>query len=195
LKFPIGELTGMADNSITEVYPERFRHYLTIVAQVNLDHRLRAKLDASDIVQQTLLQAHQSIKDFRGTTDGEMAAWLRQILVRILAHTVRDFGRDKRNIAREVNLAQQIDQTTLHLERVLAANQSSPSLKASRNESWLRLVEALNRLPESQRDVVGLYYLEECGISEISQRMGKSPVAVAGLLKRGLRKLRESLGA
>ena len=187
-------MSKQSKQPIHEDWPERFRGYLQIVAQINLDQRLRSKLDASDIVQQTLLQAHQAIADFRGSSDPEMAAWLRQILARNLSHAVRDFGRDKRNIAREVGLAKAVDQSTLRLERILESDQTSPSLKAIRNERWLRLVEAMDGLPDSQRDAVALYYLEDCGISEISQRLGKTPSAVGGLLKRGLRKLRETLG-
>ena len=174
-------------------WPERFRGYLQMVAQINLDKRLRAKLDASDIVQQTMLQAHRAIDDFRGSSDAEMAGWLRQILARNLSHAVRDFSRDKRNISREAGLARAVDQSTVRLDRILATDQTSPSLKAIHNERWLQLVAAMDGLPESQRDAVALYYLEGCGISEISDRLDKSPTAVAGLLKRGLRKLRETL--
>ena len=80
----------------TGQWPDRFRSYLRVLAKMQLDERLRSKLDPSDVVQQTLLQAHRALDDFRGGTDAEMAAWLRQILARNLAHSVRDFGRDKR---------------------------------------------------------------------------------------------------
>ncbi len=183
----------MSNHLHPEDWPKRFRSYLQLVARNNLDHRLQGKLDASDIVQQTLLQAHQSINEFRGSSDPEMAAWLRQILARNLSRAIRDFGRDKRNIAREVGLEQAIEQSTIQLDRILAADQSTASVTAIRNERWVQLVEAIDQLPESQRDAVALHYLEDCGISEICERLNKTPVAVAGLLKRGLRKLRETL--
>jgi RNA polymerase sigma-70 factor (ECF subfamily) len=66
---------------------------LLLLAQVHLDRRLLGKLDASDVVQQTLLEAHQGLAQFRGRTVGEQAAWLRQILARNLANAVRDMGR------------------------------------------------------------------------------------------------------
>ena len=183
----------MADFSIEDDWPERFRSYLRMIAEINLDRRLRPKLDASDIVQQTLLQAHRAINDFDGSSEEQMAAWLRKILARNLSHAVRDFGREKRDVRREVNLSQAIDQSTLHFDRILESDQTSPSLNAIRNERWMQLVSEMHLLPESQRVAVALYYLEGCGISEICKRLDKTPAAVGGLLKRGLRKLRQSL--
>ena len=171
--------------------PERFRSYLAALARINLDPRLQSKLDASDIVQQTLLQAHLALRDFRGSTDAEMAAWLRQILARNLAHAARDFHRGKRDIAREQALAQAVDQSSARLENWLAADQSSPSQRASRNEQLLRLCSALEKLPDAQRQAIELHYWQGCSWSEISERMGRTPAAVAGLLKRGLKQLRE----
>lgn len=171
-----------------------FRDYLKVIAEINLDRRLRSKLDASDIVQQTLFQAHRAIDQFDGSTDEQKAGWLRKILARNLTNAVRDFGREKRDVAREVSFGPAINQSTLHLERILQADQTSPSLKAIRNERWSQLIEAMNHLPDPQREAVALYYLEDCGISEICQRMDKSTTAVAGLLKRGLAKIREKTG-
>lgn len=164
------------------------------MARSQLDDRLRSKLDASDIVQQTLLQAHRGLADFRGTTEAEMAAWLRQILAHNLAHAVRDFGRDKRNIGRERSLQAAVDASSARLESWLAAEQSSPSQLAQRNEQVLQLCDALEQLPESQRDAVRLHYWEGCTLAEMSARLDRTPAAVAGLLKRGMRKLRELMG-
>src|SRR5262249_13692959 len=83
---------------------ERFRDYLRLLARLQLDPRLQSKLDASDLVQQTLLKAHESLDQFRGKTAAEQAAWLRQILARTLANAFRDFGRAKRDVALERSL-------------------------------------------------------------------------------------------
>jgi len=171
--------------------PEQFRSYLAALARINIDPRLQSKLDSSDIVQQTLLHAHRALGEFRGNTDAEMAAWLRRILARNLSHAIRDFQRAKRDIAREQDILEAVDQSSVHLENWLAAEESTPSQVASLNEELLRICSALQELPEAQRQAIELYYWHGCSSSEISQRMERSPAAVAGLLKRGLKQLRE----
>jgi len=170
--------------------PDRFCDYLSVLARMHLDHRLRGKLDPSDVVQQTLLQAQRAIHDFRGGTDAEMAAWLRQILARNLTHAARDYGRHKRDVACERSLQQAMDASSARLEAWLAADQSSPSQRGQRNEQILLLCQALEKLPEGQREAVQLHYWQECTLNEISRRMERSPAAVAGLLKRGIKQLR-----
>ena len=174
-----------------ERWPDRFRSYLRLLAKMQLDSRLQRKMDPSDVVQQTLLQAHRALGDFRGSTDAEMAAWLRQILARNLGHAVRDFGRDKRNINRERSLEDAVNASSARLEAWLAAEQSSPSQKAQRNEQVLELCDALEQLPDAQRKAVELHYWQDCTLAQIAEQMDRTPAAVAGLLKRGLRKLRE----
>jgi RNA polymerase sigma-70 factor (ECF subfamily) len=171
-------------------WPERFRSYLRLLASMNLDERVRSKLDPSDVVQQTLLQAHRALPDFRGQTDAEMAAWLRRILARNLAQVVRDFGRNKRDVRRERSLQKAVEASSARLEAWLAAEQSSPSQKARQNEKLLGMCSALEQLPEAQRTAVRLHYLEGCPLAEVAQRMQRTPAAVAGLLKRGLKQLR-----
>src|SRR5262249_4873566 len=82
-----------------------------------LDPRLQARVDASDIVQQTFLQAHQALAGFRGSTEAELAAWLRQILAHALAHAVRVHGRDRRDVAREQSLEAAVEATSLRVRR------------------------------------------------------------------------------
>src|SRR5262245_56948084 len=106
---------------------ERFREYLCLLARMRLDPQLQAKLDASDIVQQTLLEAHQGRAQFRGRTDAEYAAWLRQILARNLSNALRDFRRARRDVSRERSIDRAIDESSARLENWLAAEQSCPS--------------------------------------------------------------------
>ncbi len=168
----------------TDQWPDRFRSYLRLLAKMQLDERLRSKLDPSDVVQQTLLQAHRALGDFRGSSDAEMAAWLRQILARNLAHATRDFCRDKRNVNRERSLEEAVNASSARLDAWLAAEQSSPSQKAQRNEQLLQLCDDLDKLPDSQREAVQLHYFQECTLAEIADHMNRTPAAVAGLLKR-----------
>src|SRR6516162_183981 len=91
---------------------ERFRSYLHLLARVQLDARFQAKLDASDVVQQTLLKAHEAFAQFRGHEPAELAAWLRQILARTLADLVRDLGRAKRDVALERSLEAAVENSS-----------------------------------------------------------------------------------
>jgi RNA polymerase sigma-70 factor, ECF subfamily len=170
---------------------ERFRHYLLLLARLRLGDRLGAKLDPSDVVQQTLLEAHRKQAQFQGRTDAELAAWLRQMLTYGIADAVRTFGRAKRDAGRERSL----DDSAERLEAWLAAEQSSPSERAQREEQLLLLADALAQLPEDQRRAVELKHLEGCTVAQIAGRLGKSATAVGGLLRRGMTRLREVMHA
>ena len=172
---------------------ERFREYLRLLARLQLDPRWQAKLDPSDIVQQTLLQAHQALDQFRGKSSAEQAAWLRQILARVLANAARDFSRAKRDVGRERSLELALEQSSSRLDAWLAAEQTSPSESVERNEQLLRLAEALAQLPQDQREAVTLHHLQGWSLAELAQHLARSEGAVAGLLHRGFKRLRELL--
>src|SRR5262245_6818568 len=86
-----------------------YRGYLTALAQIELGRRLRGKLDPSDIVQQSLLEAHQDLPSLQGRTEPELVAWLRTILARNLLNAARDFSAQKRDIRREQSLARRLE--------------------------------------------------------------------------------------
>jgi RNA polymerase sigma-70 factor (ECF subfamily) len=178
-----------------DLAPERFRGYLRALARLHLDPALNAKLDASDLVQQTLLKAHQARGQFRGTSSGEMAAWLRQILARTLADALRDLRRDKRDAGRERSLDAALDESSCRLEQWLAAEQTTPSMRADRNERFLALAEALAELPDDQREALLLKHCQGLSVAEVAAKLGRTPAAVAGLLRRGLEQLRGQLRA
>ena len=131
---------------------EQFRSYLRALTELQIGRGLQAKVDASDIVQQTFLQAYQALDQFRGQGDGELMAWLRRILARCLSHATREASRDKRDVERERSLEAAVDHSSVRLEAWLVADQSSPSQRADRNEQLLRLADALGKLPEVQRE-------------------------------------------
>jgi RNA polymerase sigma-70 factor (ECF subfamily) len=172
---------------------EEYRGYLRMLAQMHLDSQLQGKLDPSDLVQQTLLKAHEKGDQFRGRSDAERKAWLRRILANTLADAARRFGRGKREVDLERSLEAALDESSARLEAWLADEQSSPSRLAQRGEEMLRLAEALGRLPSDQRTAVELHHLQGHPLAEVARMMGRGKRAVAGLLFRGLKKLRESL--
>jgi RNA polymerase sigma-70 factor (ECF subfamily) len=172
---------------------EKYRGYLRFLARLHLPPLLRGKHDASDIVQQTMLQACRAMDGFRGRSEGELTAWLRAILSRILMKVLRDVHRDRRDVGRERSLEASLEQSSARLGVWLAADQSSPSAQAQRHEQALRVAQALESLPDGQREALVLQHWRDWSLEEIGQHLGRSATAVAGLIKRGLKALRLSL--
>lgn len=173
---------------------EPYRTYLWVLAQVHLDRRLRGKLDPADVVQQVFVRACVGFDQLRDHSPPVLATWLRKILARTLADAVRDFERDRRDIDRERSLEAALDRSSARLGAFLAADQSSPSERAARNEDLLRLADALCALPNDTREAVVLKHCRDWTLAEIAAHLGRTPAAVASLLHRGLTQLRGLLG-
>lgn len=174
----------------------RYRGYLWTLAYAGLGSGYRNQLDPADIVQLTLVRAVESLPRLTSTDERSMLAWLRQILSTVLVDEYRRLHRDRRDIAREQqDIAAGIDNSAAGLEAWLAADQTSPSRAAVRNEQLLRLADALLELPEEQREAVVLKYLQGQDLPQIAAAMGKSLPSVAGLLRRGLARLKDLLPA
>jgi RNA polymerase sigma-70 factor, ECF subfamily len=173
--------------------PQMFRPYLRLLAELQLGAHAGTGIDPSDIVQQTLLDAHRDQRKFRGQTESERLAWLRRLLACNLADALRMKHRTKRDVTRERSLESAIEASSARLGALLAADQSSPSETAGRNEEVIRLVDALAKLPQANRLALVMRHCEGLPLSEISTRLKRTPAAVAGLLKRGLAELRTIL--
>ena len=166
------------------------RSYLALVARAQVESWLQAKVDASDLVQQTLLDAHRGLRDFRGRTDAEWFAWLRQILKRNATDFVRQYGvAEKRQAGREVSL-QRDDSHHFGLEPPDSAE--SPSDFLMRHEQEVIVAETLTQLPADYQEVIILRNLQRLPFDEVAQRMGRSRPAVQMLWMRAIRKLAES---
>jgi RNA polymerase sigma-70 factor (ECF subfamily) len=166
---------------------DRFGDYERVIAQLEHDPRLRGHVDPADAVQQTMLKAILHWSQFRGHTEAELVAWLRQILTRHLIDLAREYSR------KNGDRHHSIEQSHARLAPWLVADQSSPSQKAIRHEQRTRLTDALETLPEDQRIAVEMRHLQGCSVPEICQGMGRTTAAVAGLLRRGLQALRTRL--
>ncbi len=138
-----------------------------------------------------MLEAHLAIKQFRGENLHELAGWLRRIMARNLADEVRKFRREKRDASLEQSLQAAFDDSSICMERFLAGQTTSPENRAIRNEQLIRLAAAVESLPDDQRAAVSLHHLQGKSAAEIATQMNKTDVAVAGLLRRGLKRLRE----
>src|SRR5262249_40555311 len=155
--------------------------------------RLRGRLDPSDLVQQTLLKAHQAAEQCEAVDEEGRGAWLRRILNNTIADEVRRHGRGKRDAGRERSLLASLDESSLRLEAWFRADQTSPSQHAIRQEELLALGEALEAMPEDQRRAIEMHHLQGDSLADVAARMGRSEASVAGLLRRGLRNLHERL--
>ena len=173
---------------------EPYRRYLTVLASVHFDARLRGKLDPADLVQQAFVRATAAAGELRSREPAVVAAWLRKIMANELADAIKHFDRDKRAIDRERSIEADLDRSASGLVGWLAADMTSPSGKASANEDLLRLADALAELPESTRDIVILKHAQGLTLAEIAERVGISIPAVASRLRRGLEQLRTLMG-
>jgi RNA polymerase sigma-70 factor (ECF subfamily) len=187
------ERVPVQTNERPQLEIDSFRDYLRLLARLQLDPWLQAKVDASDIVQQTLLQAHEHRDQFRGQSEAELAGWLRAILANALAGAARRFGADARDLGRERSLQQSLDGSSALMQRWLAADQSSPSERAIRVEELVRLASALAQLPADQREVIELHHLKGWSIAEVAEAKQRTKAAVMGLLYRDQQRLRELL--
>ncbi len=172
---------------------EPFRSYLEVLARVHLDPRLRGKLDPADAVQQAMLRAYAAWPEMKNPEQPALAVWLRRILARTLADLVRHYERDKRAVNLERSLEADLDRSASGLAGWVAADQTSPSQAAVRNEELLRLADALASLPEPQREVVVLKHLRGWKLQRIADHLGRTVPAIASLLRRGLEDLRHQL--
>jgi RNA polymerase sigma-70 factor (ECF subfamily) len=184
------------DAGVRDRLLESYRNYLRLLAQSGIGERLQGKADPSDLVQEALLKAHQHFAHFRGRTEAELTAWLRQILARNLADLVRRYRVvEARQVARERSLEELIDQSSEALGRLVTADGSSPSAAAQRRELSVVLADALAELSADHRDVLVLRSIEEREWDEVARRMGRSQGAVRLLWARALKRLRPLIEA
>jgi RNA polymerase sigma-70 factor (ECF subfamily) len=174
---------------------ELYRRYLALLARVQIGRRLQGKVDASDLVQETFLDAHRHFDRFRGGSEAEFVCWLRQILAGNLADMMRRYlGAQGRDVRLEREIQHALDQSSVLLDRALMAPQSSPSQQAVRREQGVLLADALDQLSEDYREVLVLRHLEGLPFPEVARRMGRSQDSVEKLWMRGLARLRQIMG-
>jgi RNA polymerase sigma-70 factor (ECF subfamily) len=172
---------------------ELYRNYLRLMARSLINQPLRLRLDASDLVQETFLKAHREFADFLGSTEPELVAWLRQIMVRSLADQIKRHRAKRRDYRREEPVEVLLDRSSLAIQEQLAAPVSSPSVHTSRREQAVLLADALEKLPADYREVFLLRNLERIPFETIAQRMGRTSGAVRMLWTRAIRRLTELL--
>jgi RNA polymerase sigma-70 factor (ECF subfamily) len=172
-----------------------YRSYLHLLARVAIGRRLQGKLDASDLVQETFLEAHRHFASFRGSDEQQLVRWLRQILAARVANFVRHyFGTQGRDVRLEQELAADLDNSSRLLGQELAGSLTSPSQQAVRREQAVQLADALERLPADYREVIILRHLEGLTFPDVAQRMERTQDSVEKLWLRALARLRQAFG-
>jgi len=169
---------------------ERFRAYLRLLARIRFPIMLQAKIDPSDLVQQTLLNAHRAAEQFQGRTPAEQMAWLRRIFANTLANAVRDFTRERRDVGLEQSLQASLNESSARIEAWLASGHTPPVEIVERNEQLLFLADHMAELPELQREVLLLRYCEGWSLGAIADHLGRTRPSIASLLRRGLTELK-----
>lgn len=190
------ERCRLGETAAREALFDRYRHYLHVLAQAQVGRHLRGKCDPSDLVQQTLLEAHRDFRDFAGTHEAELLGWLRRILAHNLFNEARRFAAQQRDAAREVSLEQVqtgVDQSSLALGRGLADAAPAPSQLAAEREAAVRLANVLASLPMDYQTVLVLRVFEGLSAEDVGQRMQRTAGAVRMLQMRALAALREVL--
>lgn len=169
-----------------------YEKYLKMLAQLQLGKELRGKVDASDVVQETFLEAHRGIEQFQGENGNQLMAWLRAILANRLAHTMRHYlGTQARDVRLEQRIHEALDRSAMSLGGMFVDPNSSPSQHVAKDEMSRLVIEALARLPEDYRDVLVMRHLEGMTFREISEQMKRSIDSVEKLWLRGLGKLKK----
>jgi RNA polymerase sigma-70 factor (ECF subfamily) len=162
----------------------RIRPLLRLLAGRTVNPRHWKRADPSDMVQKTLLEAHEKKSSFRGSTEMELVAWLKIMLGHRVVDELRKLKCQKNDADLDVSLERAITQLQ---------KWTSPLSALVRHEEALRLAEALEKIPEDQRTAVEFIYFHRLPPTEAAALMDRSPGAVAGLLRRAQDKLRELL--
>ncbi len=168
-----------------------YRNYLQVLAATQIDRRLAARLSPSDIVQETMLRAHANFAQFRGSSEGELLAWLRQILVNNLATFVEQhLLAARRDVRREVSLhhlAQSLTQSTIQLAAMIPGRNESPSQIAQHREEAVLLADRLATLPEDYRQVLLLRNLKGLSFDEVAAEICGRLISCARRMRRRIR--------
>lgn len=172
---------------------EQYREYLGLLGRLQLDEQLAGKVDVSGVVQTTMLEAHQQAATWEALEGDARIAWLQRVFANNLLDEIRRFRAQSRDVAREVPLDDALEQSASRLNVWLAKQQSSPSQRAARSEQAIRLAAALNCLTQQQREAIELHHLQGMPLAEVGKRMKRDKGAVAALIFRGTKRLRELL--
>ena len=184
---------GTGDPEAIGLLLESYRNYLRLLARTQIGAQLRARLDPSDLVQETLIDARRDFPQFAGKSERELMSWLRKVLAHKLANHARHHRAGKRDVRQEFSLEDELKLSSVNLDRILASEASSPSAHAARRERAVLLADALARLPPDYREVIVMRHLEGATLPDVAAKIGRTAGAVRMLWVRALERLRLEL--
>ena len=194
IKLLLTEARAGRNHALGELF-ERYRNYLGLLARVQVNRQLRGKLDSSDFVQETFVDAQRAFPQFRGTTEAEFLQWLRQILATRMATVARRYLQtQKRNVRLERQLDAEFDQSSRAMAGALQAGGRTPSEAAAGRELAVLFADALSQLPAEYREVILLRHIEHKSLPQVAEHMGRSLESVKSLWARALAELRRLIG-
>ena len=192
----IGELIERARQGDVECRDRLFelcRGYLGFAARAQVESWLRVKVDSSDLVQQTMLEAHRDFDRFQGNSEQEWLAWLRKILAHNVADFIRHYrGTAKRQVRREVPFRDPAASNAFGAAEP-AAPDATPSQELARLDDELRVTTALAKLTPDYQEVIMLRNLQRLSFNEVAEQMDRSRPAVQMLWMRAIKKLQEAM--
>lgn len=172
---------------------EHFRSYLKLIASHEIGSKLGAKLDASDVVQDTFLDAHRYFENFQGESVTQFTAWLRSVMAGVMANYLRRYlGTKARDIRLEKQLAADLDNSAAMLSELLVASISSPSQNIMRDEQTVQLAKAMSNLSADYQSVLTLRHIEGLTFPQIAKRLNRTVDSVEKLWLRAVVQLRKS---
>jgi RNA polymerase sigma-70 factor (ECF subfamily) len=172
-----------------------YRNYLTILATTQIDRKLRRRVSPSDVVQEAMLAAHRDFLQYRGRTEREFLAWLRQILIHTLQGMIdTHIVAKKRTVRCEVSLdwmVERFERSAANLVSALVDPGPSPSAGTRGREAVVALANQLAKLPPQYRDALVLRNLQGLTFEEMAPRLDKSTGAVRMLWLRAMERFKQ----
>ncbi len=190
-------LAKAGDASSLGMLLNHYTNYMKVLTYARLDSRIRGRLSSSDVVQESLLEAHRDFRTFAGDSVPEFTGWLRQILLHNIAHAMdAHLFAAKRDVRREQSLedmAVSLSQSHGRFEVMLEDQAPSPSSSADQHELLITLANAIAALPPDYRDVIVLRHIEGLAFPIIAKRLNRSPGATRMLWMRAIEALRQHM--
>jgi RNA polymerase sigma-70 factor (subfamily 1) len=189
------QLAAGGDNAAANRLLERHRAALRRLIAVRMDRAMARRVDASDIVQDVLLEASRRMGEYLRDPAMPFHLWLRQMAKDRMIDLHRRHHAQRRDVDRERPLAQRAfpDQSSLDLAAQLKDAELTPAAATIRKELEGRFLEALDELEENDREIITMRHVEQLGNSEVAEALSLSPAAAGMRYVRALRRLRAIL--